>query len=227
MHYIPLVIALAVSGPASADQQNEPLTNDALREINQTFTATHQFADNEFLYEEKLAEAVEQAKRYVGRPVRIGIRVERVSKTHVSVTLFPEQVDMAGLGRSRIVDRFAGGPRGGQEGLPKVAFVEDADAAKDVEFSYSRSDETPGLGGTMAGGRQSGRLAVPGLVPVELARQLREGDRLVITGTLQAISPAPTVANIRDDFGRPQLLSVAGFVVSHPKAEKAGRQEGP
>jgi hypothetical protein len=226
MHLVPLLIACAVGGQPAAEPSKEPLTNESLREINQSFVATHEFEDNEFLYEEKLAEAVEKAKRFVGRPVRIELRVDQVSKERVDVEFFPDQgeEDTQASDRSEPAARFGGGRGREPDLLPQVAFVAADDA--EIEFQSSRSrgfgsrgsnNPLPGLGGTNDGGW----LAVPKVVPVELARKLRAGDRLVITGTLKTVKPAPSTDYFRRS-GRIQLLSVAGIVVANPKAEKAG-----
>jgi len=172
---------------------------DLLR-INELFTDTYQFTDIDFIYEERLNEAIEKASKFAESPVDVALVVEviGVRKQAVDMTFFPREET---------------GKRIRPYAFPQVRFVEDPNA--EVQF-YSRTTDI-GLGGTVISGKQGGHLEVGSVVPVPLAKTLRRGDRLKITGTLIEVKPVG-LASFPD-------RKVAGFVIVASDVERASHDD--
>lgn len=189
------LICLMVAPPANS-QQAEPLTNSDLLQINGNFAAPSEFRDNGLLYDEKLAEVFESVREYENRPVDLVAVVEYVRRDSVQVTFFPKA-------------RYSWYH-------PKLAIWNPADVDA-FEFPTVEQLLEAGLAENPDDDLKIGKH-----VSLSLAKTLRRGDRLRISGKLVEIQLAPT-------FGERVMRSfapkvVAGFLVSLSKVEKISNE---
>lgn len=169
--------------PQANGQQAEPLTNMDLLEINGNFAATSEFKDNEFLYDEKLTEVVQKSKSYEGRSVELVAEVEWVRRHGVKVTFFPNA--RYSWFHPMLAFDFANASSETPRQSSEASLVD----SRSIEFEIGNHQ-----------------------VPISLAKTLREGDMLRISGELVEIRAARR--EVED------LQDVAGFVIASAKVEK-------
>ena len=140
--------------------QNElpALTNYDFLRINGPFEQLRMFDDNEFILEEKLKAAEEEAKEYEGRKVELEVVVKSVRKEGLSVGFFANVESKRDLPFLWLIDNAATG-------------------AKPI---------TPRHEAYLGQARDNrGELRIGEKLPLELAKTLRQGDRLMISGSIR------------------------------------------
>ena len=200
----PAMTTIMLFAALLAQAENAELTDEDLQEINAQFVAAHKFDDNDFAYKEKIDEAVESGGKLKKRRVRLVAEVDYVTESMVKVNFFPE-VD----GRRQ----------------PVAVIRPIRDPNTEVEFARSnRRGVVPS--GSSSAGSKSGNIEIGEMVPIELAKTLRQGDHIALIGEVREIVPVE-VANtfLRSSFGRDlRHLDVAGIVIVVDEVKKISKE---
>lgn len=230
---LPIASLLVVS--TAVAQQSNPLTFRELREIQQQLSELDEFSDNEYVLEDKVTDVLTPVDDWIGDPVQIELAVSHVKKefvvlfprgdsrqderdVHIPLVLarpsFGAGVVRIGIDRS-VRDMLRRMRRETREQREDLASNRARVAEEEVEEVVDIDEEEIGAQQSQLVGRQDTdqrHLVIPvgHLIPVALARELRQGDRVMLHADVRAAF----VAHERD--------LVVGYVLTNAKFERLG-----
>lgn len=174
--------------------------NDQLQDLKE-------FTDNEFIYTEKAESIAADLKQYIGAPVELRLQVVSVWN-HLVAFEIPgeEKPDRSVAPEARLLFPFFVVQEPTEKGL-----------VIDLKSGLGEMILKDHLGGRFsAGGFKSG-LKVGDLVPLELAKTLRNGEMLTLTGKIDSIMIGTYL---------PQFPPRTGIIITDAKVARANEEAG-
>jgi len=205
MRITAFLLVFMLIAPLNGAEPGEALTIGDLVAIHEKVAEANEYWDNEFIFEETVADALNEAEEYKGRPVKLVMVVVRVTMDHVVVEAFPRPDRRA----SRESERQTG-RRASLFSPPQLVML----ARHNVDEQAQDAGLEVTVGFTSPHNPAQVMLNITSVVPLELAKTLRNGDNLEVIGKLADVVKAA-------HFAPEQKIAAAKFVITDPAAQKA------